>query len=112
MENKPAEGNFHPARRKLWLLIQRWASLDFWPYKPIKGVQFVTSADMSGKQLIYAHFQILMKTAIRSTDTDKSCSHTSFATDTLTCNVLKVLPKTGLPSILRHPALRSCRLAA
>ena len=62
MENKPTEG-----RKKLWLLIQRWASLDFWPYEPIKGVQYVTSADMSGKQLIFAHFQILMKTAIHST---------------------------------------------
>ena len=50
LENKPAEGNFHPARKKPWLLIQRWASLVFWPYEPIKGVQYVTSADMSGKQ--------------------------------------------------------------
>ena len=51
----------------MWLLIQRWASLDFWPYDPQKGVQYVTSAAKSAKQLTYAHFQILMKTAIHST---------------------------------------------
>ena len=51
----------------MWLLIQRWASLDFWLYEPIKGVQYVTSAAKSAKQLTYAHFQILMKTAIHLT---------------------------------------------